>query len=70
MTHVTQPSAGFGFPSIAAETFLGQDSRARLDWACGEVLIGVGAGEFRAAVQRVIETAMGAAYVAGQRSRS
>lgn len=26
----------------------------RLDWACGEILIGIGAGEFRAAVERVL----------------
>lgn len=29
----------------------------RLDWACGEILIGIGAGEFRAAVERVLLTA-------------
>lgn len=29
----------------------------RLDWACGEILIGIGAGEFRAAVERVLTLA-------------
>ena len=41
----------------------------RLDWACGEILISIGAGEFRAAVERVLLAAEGARAKRGRKAR-